>query len=723
MPSNKRAHRLLSGALSCKRLALGAFDAASAVVCALPLVVACPTLAWGYVDPSVMTYTIQALAGVAVALSAVLGVALRRTRKAIRRALNIDENAGKEIEPLAHRVDESGQRISEDWEEQAAGKACPKAERRRGEKPLRWRARLLYSCIVAVFAVFTLFVVAPYEIVASNEADLVFGLSAIWGPVALCALAIALVLAFAVSLLRGRAFQVAMLLVFSLGLACYIQALFFNGPLPAADGRAVAWGNYRTITVLSAAIWIVVCAAPLVLSLRFASLCRGAAAVASVCLIVVQAAGVASLFAQISPTDAAQTDEARGAVNEVVATDAVATQKGLFNVSPNENVIVFVLDTFDTADLDTLVGNDPSALDEFTGFTFFHDSCGMMIPTRYGVPYLLSGRVLPESDADDGVALYNFFENRYVPPTFFQSIHDSGYSIGVWSDSYFFADSGAEQYVYNMQDADESSLDFAGTVSILWKCALYRDMTWAFKPFFWFWTDEINNGMVAPSEAGVLDDVPYTMDDTAYYSNLRNIGLSVKTEGQTEGDFRFIHLLGAHGPYVMDENGAYVGDGNSSLERQCAGSIKIVAEYIRQLKELGLYDSATIIVTADHGVYDPADTTLAEPMDTPSSPVMLVKPGHQTQEQASVPYKVSNVQTGHLDFQATVLDAMGAGPESYATFGGMPMFQVAEGLSRDRYYYVTTTDWKQDVDFREYLIDGDVMDFKNWHLTGRIWSY
>lgn len=723
MSSNTFAHRLMPGALLRKRLTLGVFDAASAAVCALVLVVVCPSLAWAYVDPSVMTYTIQALAGVAVALSAVLGVALRRTRKAIRRALNIDENAGKEVESVVHRFDSAGHVVVEGWEKATLGKASSKAKKRFGEKPLKWRARLLYGCIVAIFAVFTLFVVAPYEIVASNEADLVFGLSAIWEPVALSALAVALAIALAVSLLRGRAFQVAMLLVFSFGLACYVQALLLNGPLPAADGRAVSWGDYKTITVISAVVWVVVCAAPLVLNHWFSSVCRGAAAVASVCLVVVQAAGVASLFAQLPSVDAAQTDEARGAVNEVVATDAVATQKGLFSVSPNENVIVFVLDTFDTADLDTLVGNSPSALDEFTGFTFFHDSCGMMIPTRYGVPYLLSGRVLPESDADDGAALYDFFENRYVPPTFLQSIYDNGYSVGVWSDSYFFADSGAERYVYNMQDSDESSLDPVGAVSILWKCSLYRDMTWAFKPFFWFWTDEINNGMVAQGEEGELDDVPYTMNDAAYYDNLRRIGLSAKTEGDSKGDFRFIHLLGAHGPYVMDENGAYVGDGNSSLERQCAGSIKIVSEYIRQLKELGLYDSATIIVTADHGVYDPADTTLAEPMDTPSSPVMLVKPGHQTQEQASVPCKVSNVQTGHLDFQATVLDAMGAGSESYATFGGMPMFQVSEGLSRDRYYYVTTTDWKQDVDFREYLIVGDVMDFKNWHLTGRVWSY
>jgi hypothetical protein len=69
------------------------------------LVPATPALA--YVDPSVMTYTIQALAAVAVALSAVLGVAFRRTRRALMRLLHIDEGAGRAVEPAVSRIDPS----------------------------------------------------------------------------------------------------------------------------------------------------------------------------------------------------------------------------------------------------------------------------------------------------------------------------------------------------------------------------------------------------------------------------------------------------------------------------------------------------------------------------------------------------------------------------------------------------------------------------------------
>ena len=61
------------------------------------------------------------------------------------------------------------------------------------------------------------------------------------------------------------------------------------------------------------------------------------------------------------------------------------TQEGLFDLSQNDNVVVFVLDMFDTATMDEVLEDDPAVLDEFTGFTYYHNSSGSMVPTRYGV--------------------------------------------------------------------------------------------------------------------------------------------------------------------------------------------------------------------------------------------------------------------------------------------------------------------------------------------------
>ena len=51
-----------------------------------------------YIDPSVTTYAIQAIAGIIVAVGAVVGIYWRRARKKINDKLGIDENANKEVE-------------------------------------------------------------------------------------------------------------------------------------------------------------------------------------------------------------------------------------------------------------------------------------------------------------------------------------------------------------------------------------------------------------------------------------------------------------------------------------------------------------------------------------------------------------------------------------------------------------------------------------------------
>ena len=66
-------------------------------------VMSCVTVAMSsnvsaYLDPSVMTYTIQVVAGILVAVGAVVGIAWRRAKKKIQDKLGIDENAKKEVE-------------------------------------------------------------------------------------------------------------------------------------------------------------------------------------------------------------------------------------------------------------------------------------------------------------------------------------------------------------------------------------------------------------------------------------------------------------------------------------------------------------------------------------------------------------------------------------------------------------------------------------------------
>lgn len=59
-----------------------------------------------YVDPSVVTYGIQALAGVIIAVGAVAAILWRKAKKKVTAALKLEENSKKEQDEEITLVDE-----------------------------------------------------------------------------------------------------------------------------------------------------------------------------------------------------------------------------------------------------------------------------------------------------------------------------------------------------------------------------------------------------------------------------------------------------------------------------------------------------------------------------------------------------------------------------------------------------------------------------------------
>lgn len=665
-----------------KRIALLAYDLLAPLLAAAVVVLVAAPQAHAYVDPSVMTYTIQAVAGVAVALSAVLGVALRRTRKILFRVLKIDENANKVVEPVVCAVSPDGADAPSALEE--ADRLALKDKTRINKGPdartLSWPQRFLRALAACGLLVLTVFIAAPLEMVAGSADSLNFGFfNAL--PIVLFAGAVAiLALALLVSFVRGRTFDVVITVIVALGLGCYVQSLFFNGPLPVADGSSLDLMKFKKITLVSTVVWIALFVGLLLLNAKKKTVCRPLAMIICCCLIIMQGASLVSIG-----TEQRQPAEENGG-------KSVLTSKGLYEVSTRDNVIVFVLDMFDTGTLEQLLQDDPKTLDEFTGFTYFRNSTGSMIPTRFGVPFLLTGQMPQDGDTYEG-----FLDARYERSSFIRDIANQGYDIGLYSDSLFT--NTLDPYASNIVTSDNLDMNAPGLLLSLAKMSLYRESPWLLKPLFWFYTDEVNRSSISSN----LD--PYVMDDIAYADRLFSEGLTTNDE---EKSFQFIHLLGAHYPYVMDAEG-HAAPQETDQPTQARGSLKVVAEYLRDLRDLGLYDQATIIITSDHGRWNLTD----KPIETPTTPILLVKPS-ETAEEASKPLVVSNVPTGHLDYAATVIDAVGGDTDAY----GPTVFDIQEG-DRPRYYWMTTSNGKEDVDWLQFEINGDVLDFDNWSLTGK----
>lgn len=688
-----------------KKAGVALYDVLSLLIPAALLLALTPSQAFAYVDPSVMTYTIQALAGVAVALSTVVGVAFRRTRKKLLKVLNIDENAGKEVDPIWARVGEDG--ITRDEYAkllEKTGKRKPIVKkgddldyRKKGDAP-SWLRRFILSLVVVCFCGFTLGVVAPFEMVAGNASSLTFGLSDIWGVVAAATAVLVLILSLLLSLLRGKVFAVVFSLCFAFGLCCYFQAMFLNVNLPSANGDTVNyWQDHATMMVVSTIVWLALLVVVPLLAMRNRTRSQAVISILSICLIFVQAVGVASLFA---PSRGDQASE--GGVVQV-------TEDGLFEVSPDNNVIVFVLDRFDANLMNSMLADDPRLLDEMTGFTYYKDNVGTMIPTLFAVPNLVTGE-----EPKLGESIESYRETRYSRSSFLKDISAEGYSVGLYSDSlelgYMSDDVMRESvadYTVNLHSVKGTKIDKAEALKMLAKCALYRDMPWVLKWRFWFYTDEVNGRVVKASMDDTPEDSVYLLDDARYYERLSRFGLNLE-EG-TRGAFRFIHLIGSHTPYTINENAEYVGVDQVTREQQTRGVLHIVNTYMDMLKEKGLYKDATIIVTSDHGDWV-ASTELPE---FAISPIMLVKPSGMDGE----PLSFSDAPVSHEDLQATIMKAVGGDWEKYGT----PL-ELVSNSDRQRDAYMITADKGYTVDILKYQIDGNVLDFNNWSFTGETWN-
>jgi hypothetical protein len=158
---------------------------------------------------------------------------------------------------------------------------------------------------------------------------------------------------------------------------------------------------------------------------------------------------------------------------------------------------------------------------------------------------------------------------------------------------------------------------------------------------------------------------------------------------------------------VINENGEY--QENVTLTQALRGDIKVISAYLKELKDKGVYDDTTVIVTADHG-------HVAANFSMPQTCIMLVKMAGTNSEE---PVRVSAAPVCHEDLFATVIKGLGGDYSSY----GKAIDEISETEERVRYHYNTVIDMEknQEILLNEYEITGDARDINNYRITGKQW--
>lgn len=544
--------------------------------------------------------------------------------------------------------------------------------------------RAALSALACMAFVITFLLAAPLEIFFANTLFIEYTVSEVMLPVVLTGV-VAFGVLFGLSFaFRGRVFNWYVSLLSGLSLAAYIQVLFMNSSVMLLDGTKVHWEHMDTAAAVGGCVWLLIIVAFFVVLRINKKIWKGVVTYICVLISILQVVSVVSVVF----------------MSEIHEKDMVfATNDGELSLSEKHNVIVLVADSFDASFAQEVMDNNPEYFDEFEGFTWYKNTISHYFRTFPNVSYLFSGE---EYNYD--IEYDEYMDKAWKGNNFFSDAKEGGYSSRVYlHQKYVNPDLDfMEEYCENYKRAKRNvySMELEKQMLIL---SLYRCAPVYFKPYFETDTDQINSAFALESGEQLHTS------DAVFYKHLLSKGIDTDNNTAEKGTFTYYHFNGCHGPYKFDENCRFTSKKVTSSEAT-RGVLTNISEYLSQLKENGIYENSTIIITADHGI-----TGKFTELDKQRVISLFYKPAGVSEGEMKEdfsPQQLSNVVP-------TVLKEMGL---EYSTYG-TPFDEVKEGDDVVRYFYMSAA--SEDGRVREnellkYEVRNDANDFKNWKLIERM---
>lgn len=459
----------------------------------------------------------------------------------------------------------------------------------KSKKKYSFVERILLLLPPTIFLIFTFAIYMPSSLFISNIDDFALDYIKIVPLIALVSVAV-LVIVYIIGLIIPikRLFYSYVLLVFSLALGFYIQGNFLNPAFNSLNGKEIAWSQYKINGIISIIAWILVFVVPQVV---YAIKENIMSLIVKWGSLFVTAMQLVSLVVLLLTT------------HKVVSNDFAVTKNGEFELSSKNNTIMFVVDTLDASWFEDMLLPNEEYKESLKDFTYFDDAVAGGAPTVLGIPTLLTGKIDMDASRDTS----EYYKDAYESSSLFADMQKSNCNVNLFTEFYYL-DYCDKNSVDNLKMEQKYVISSRrGFMECLYKFVSFYAMPQFLKQNFWLYSGEFNQYITLEDNTSNL----YKLDDAQFYQDFKEKGITTQNDKDT---FVMYHLNGAHSPYVMDENAQAVPSDSIGVDSQIRGIFKIIKEYMDELKAKGIYDSSTIIITADHGG-----------IDLYSNPAILVK--------------------------------------------------------------------------------------------------
>jgi len=507
---------------------------------------------------------------------------------------------------------------------------------------------MLALCPVLAFTFAFLFwgsmdtVVRNYGIIAISPMDVIIPLIVMF--------VVGFVLIFCVFIfVRGLVFDVLASTLLAITVAGYAQIAFLNRDIGLLDGEGF---NFSTIQIaINLLIWVLIFVSALVLRFIAKDIWKKSIIFGSLLIFLMQLGAFASAIPIIMSSE-----------KRSFNTDYILSLENEFELSLNENTLIFVLDSMSVTRLNAALSEFPHLQYTFRDFTSFENSSTVFDATFPTMAFLLTNQHF-----DFTRPTREYLANVWMNPetlSFYDALHDLGYRFHLYTSPGQIA---LEQYQLS-SIVDNLVYSDLGEVYVP---TLIREMI----------------GLSAFRHAPLVLKEPLSPTDGSFYNTIRGFqgysftayndielyGRLIEEGLSTQSNYNMLiinHMRGSHrgagGGVNMDEFANYNPDLDvDERHRQTAGALWIVGEYMNQMRRLGIYDNANIIVMADHGYGL-----------SPVSAFMIKRANAQNDTM-----KVSQAPISHVDLWPTLVDIMSLDIELNS---GRSVFDVDENEVRER---------------------------------------
>lgn len=534
--------------------------------------------------------------------------------------------------------------------------------------------RISITILSSIISPFIVFLAIPMSIFGNNITEFLFDWSDF---IPLClglAIIVSAVIFFSIFFLPEKAYKICLHILISVNFLVFLQSTYLNGNITLI-GDNISSKTSTFSNIINLIIWVVtITGGGIVLGLLKdkKKYIRTGALILSIVIITTQM--ISTAVPVISNKNYFKSQEER--TGQAAETVNYSTCKDLNVYSTTGNIYYFLIDMFDEKYAELAQQTESNIYNNLTGFTWYKDNITLYGHTYPSIAYALTG-----TEHSSDLLFAEYMEKAYEENNYLTELKNAGYTINLYTDiGNVYSYTGLPEYVNNALPCKKSLQSKFSLFFKMIKLGMYVASPSIIKPYL---------GNVTSSEFESLYDFSAQDGTKGFHTKYDPMDFvkDIDFKSTEKKQFTFFHMAGTHNVESDDQTKSTSATGLTKK------SLEVIDIFLQNLKDNGLYDDATIVITGDH------PWVWGHP-----APVGLFFKPAQSHEEASAELKISQNKVEQKNIMPSIFDSIGVVSEIATAKGDTPL-HLTDSNSRKFVYHTFSKGFTETV----YNISGNLL--------------